>query len=104
MNLAESQFDFLKDVDPLMHELLVSAGAVYYTAPVHTLVQTRKFAEALVNKVAQANSLDIPDQSDFLSRIRLIENRLKLKPEFISVLHTLRINGNKGAHDICVMY
>lgn len=24
MNLAESQFDFLKDVDPLMHALLVS--------------------------------------------------------------------------------
>jgi type I restriction enzyme, R subunit len=99
MNLTESQFDFLKDVDPLMHALLVSAEAVYYTAPAHTLVQTRKFAEALVNKVAQANGLDIPDQSDFLSRIRLIENRLKLKPEFISVLHTLRINGNKGAHD-----
>ena len=99
MNLAESQFDFLKDVDPLMHALLVSAEAAYYTAPAHTLVQTRKFAEALVNKVAQANQLEVPEQADFLSRIRLLENRLKLKADFVSVLHTLRINGNKGAHD-----
>ena len=99
MNLAESQFDFLKDVDPLMHALFVSAEAAYYTAPAHTLVQTRKFAEALVNKVAQANQLEVPQQSDFLSRIRLVENRLKLKADFISVLHTLRVNGNKGAHD-----
>ena len=99
MNLAESQFDFLKDVDPLMHALLVSAEAAYYTAPAHTLVQTRKFAETLVNKVAQANQLEVPEQSDFLSRIRLVENRLKLKADFISVLHTLRVNGNKGAHD-----
>ncbi|KOR13254.1 MULTISPECIES: type I restriction-modification system endonuclease [Acinetobacter] len=99
MNLNESQFDFLKDVDPLMHALLVSAEVAYYTAPAHTLVQTRKFAEALVNKVAQANQLELPEQSDFLSRIRLVENRLKLKADFISVLHTLRVNGNKGAHD-----
>lgn len=99
MNLAESQFDFLKDVDPLMHALLVSAEAAYYTAPAHTLVQTRKFAEILVNKVAQSNQLEIPEQADFLSRIRLLENRLKLKADFISVLHTLRVNGNKGAHD-----
>lgn len=99
MNLTESQFDFLKDVDPLMHALLVSAEAAYYTAPAHTLVQTRKFAEILVNKVAQANQLEIPEQADFLSRIRLLENRLKLKADFISVLHTLRVNGNRGAHD-----
>ena len=99
MNLAESQFDFLKDVDPLMHALLISAEVVYYTAPAHTLVQTRKFAESLVSKVLRANEIEIPEQADFHSRIKLLENKLQLKTDFISVLHTLRINGNKGAHD-----
>lgn len=95
----ESQFDFLKDIDALMHALLISAEASYYTAPAHTLVQTRKFAEALVNKVLHANKVEIPEQADFLTRIRLLENKLNLKADFISVLHTLRMNGNKGAHD-----
>ncbi len=99
MNLAESQFDFLKDVDPLMHALLISAEVAYYTAPAHTLVQTRKFAESLVSKVLRANEIEIPEQADFHSRIKLLENKLQLKTDFISVLHTLRINGNKGAHD-----
>lgn len=99
MDLAESQFDFLKDVDPLMHALLISAEVAYYTAPAHTLVQTRKFAESLVSKVLRANEIEIPEQADFHSRIKLLENKLQLKTDFISVLHTLRINGNKGAHD-----
>ena len=82
MDLAESQFDFLKDVDPLMHALLISAEVAYYTAPAHTLVQTRKFAESLVSKVLRANEIEIPEQADFHSRIKLLENKLQLKTDF----------------------
>lgn len=70
MILAESQFDFLKDLDPLMHALLMSAEAAYYTAAAHTLVQTRKFAESLVNKILHANQIEIPEQDELHSRIR----------------------------------
>ncbi|MHA3116567.1 DEAD/DEAH box helicase family protein [Acinetobacter sp. ANC 4635] len=83
-----------------MHALLVSAEAAYYSAPAHTLVQTRKFAEAFVNRLAYANKIEFTEQTDFVSRIRRLENELDLKTDLISVLHTLRKNGNKGAHEL----
>lgn len=100
MNLVESQFDFLKDIDPLMHTLLLSAEASYYSAPAHTLVQTRKFAESVVNRLAQAHKIEFLEQTDFATRIRRIESELDLNPELIMVLHNLRKNGNKGAHEL----
>lgn len=57
MNSVESQFDFLKDIDLLMHTLLVSAEASYYSKPAHTLVQMRKFEESIVNSLARANRI-----------------------------------------------
>lgn len=99
-SLVESQFAFVKEIDPLMHALLVSAEASYYSAPAHTLVQTRKFAESLVNRLALANNVEFSIQVDFATRIRRLENEVDLKAELISVLHTLRKNGNKGAHEL----
>lgn len=40
-----------------MHTLLVSVVVSYYFAPVHTLVQTRKFAESIVNSLARENRI-----------------------------------------------
>lgn len=99
-NLVESQFEFVKEIDPLMHALLVSAEASYYSAPAHTLVQTRKFAESLVNRLAFANKIEFTEQTDFVTRIRRLENEIEIKADLISVLHTLRKNGNKGAHEL----
>lgn len=99
-NLVESQFEFVKEIDPLMYALLLSAEASYYSAPAHTLVQTRKFAESLVNQLARANKIEFTEQTDFAARIRRLENTIDIKADFISVLHTLRKNGNKGAHDL----
>lgn len=99
-DIVESQFEFVKEIDPLMHALLVSAEASYYSAPAHTLVQTRKFAESLVNQLARANKIEFTEQIDFAARIRRLENTIDIKADFISVLHTLRKNGNKGAHDL----
>ncbi|WEI21906.1 DUF4145 domain-containing protein [Acinetobacter bereziniae] len=99
-DLVESQFEFVKDIDPLMHALLFSAEASYYSAPAHTLVQIRKFAERLVNQLAIANQIEFTEQTDFATRIRRLENAIDIKADFISVLHTLRKNGNKGAHDL----
>lgn len=99
-NIVESQFEFVKEIDPLMHALLESAESSYYSAPAHTLVQTRKFAESLVNRLAIANKIEFTEQTDFATRIRRLENTIDIKADFISVLHTLRKNGNKGAHDL----
>lgn len=99
-NIVDSQFDFVNEIDPLMYALLLSAEASYYSAPAHTLVQTRKFAESLVNRLALANKIEFTEQTDFATRIRRLENTLDIKADFISVLHILRKNGNKGAHDL----
>ena len=60
---VESQFEFVKEIDPLMHALLLSAETSYYSAPAHTLVQTRKFAESLVNRLAIANKIEFTEQT-----------------------------------------
>lgn len=99
-DIVDSQFEFVKEIDPLMHALLVSAEASYYSAPAHTLVQTRKFAESLVTRLAVANKIEFTEQTDFATRIRRLENEIEIKADFITVLHTLRKNGNKGAHEL----
>ena len=83
---VESQFEFVKEIDPLMHALLLSAETSYYSAPAHTLVQTRKFAESLVNQLARANKIEFTEQTDFATRIRRLENTIDIKADFISDL------------------
>ena len=100
--VAISQFDFIKAHHPLMHKVLLKAEVFFYSDPDHTLVETRKFVELLVNWLAELKNLDFSEKPTLDLRIRMLDDALKLDSEFVHALHSIRKSGNKGAHEINV--
>ena len=78
--VAISQFDFIKTSYPLMHKVLLKAEAFFYSDPDHTLVETRKFVELLVNWLAELKKLDFSEKPTLEVCIKMVDDALKLDP------------------------
>ena len=84
-----------------MHTTLVKAEALYDAYPEYTVVETRKFAELLVNLIGEKLKLDFitKPRPTLDERIKLISSKVTLDSEFLEALKILRLTGNQGAHE-----
>jgi type I restriction enzyme R subunit len=97
-NNENSNFGFLKEHDPLFFELANSAEQAFVRDPNTTLIKMRQFGEAIAQDLATRCGITFDErvsQSDLLYQV---SRELSLDPDIRNVFHTLRIAGNKAAH------
>lgn len=100
MSRAESSnFSFLVDQDPLLHEIGCSAEAAFFSDPNAALVKLRQLAEHLTRNVAA--HLGIPSDKDinFFDLIGTVRSRIHIDDKILRLLHHLRTKGNEAVHE-----
>lgn len=94
-----SNFAFLADQDPLLHQIGTTAEAAFHTDSNVTLVKLRQLAEHLTRNAAAQLGL-IPDaESNFLNLIASLKSRIDVDEKVIRLLHHLRMSGNEAVHE-----
>lgn len=94
-----SNFAFLVDQDPLMHEIGASAEALFYTDPNATLVKLRQLAEQLARNAAANLGIPFDREAKFFDLIVSIRSRIDIDDKVLRLLHHLRKSGNEAAHE-----
>lgn len=97
--LELSNFDFLREHDPIFFQLANSAERIFAGEPNACLIKLRQFGEALAQDLATRAGIEFDattTQADLLSRI---SREIRLDPTIRDLFHTLRIEGNKATHE-----
>ncbi len=97
--MAESSnFDFLKEHDPVFLQLASTAERAFASDPNTTLIKLRQLGEALAQDLAARAGIELVatiSQSDLLYRL---SREIQLDGNIRNLFHTLRIEGNKATH------
>ncbi len=97
--MAESSnFDFLKEHDPVFLQLASTAERAFASDPNTTLIKLRQLGEALAQDLAARAGIELLatiSQSDLLYRL---SREIQLDGNIRNLFHTLRIEGNKATH------
>lgn len=99
MENTPSNFEFLKEHDPLFFQLARRAEEYFVQDPNASLIKLRQFGEALTRDMASQISMvrhDREDQAPFFNRVA---NRLDLDRTLTSLFHEIRKDGNKATHE-----
>lgn len=95
---ASSNFDFLKEHDPLFLQLATAAEHVFSSDPNTTLIKLRQFGEALAQDVAARSGVEFDATTSQAELLARLQRDLGLDPAIRHLFHTLRIEGNKATH------
>lgn len=93
-----SNFEFLKQHDPVYFQLASTAEQVFASDPNTTLMKLRQLGEALAQDVAARSGITFDDgtnQNDLLYRIN---REVGLEPGIKQLFHSLRVEGNRATH------
>ncbi len=99
-----SNFEFLKEYDPIFFKLTNSAERIFAIDPNACMVKFRQFGEALAKDVAARAVIRIEKQDKQTDLLRKIRNGLDLEPKVIDLFHDLRISGNAATHEFETSY
>jgi type I restriction enzyme R subunit len=94
----KSNFDFLKQHDPLFFQLAFSAERVFASDPNTTLIKLRQFGEALAQNLAVRCGIEFDDQTAQADLLYRLNRQIRLDPKVLELFHTLRIEGNRATH------
>lgn len=97
--METSNFEFLKEHSPIFHQLAATAEQAFAADPNTTLIKLRQLGEALAQEIAANSGIEFDEtvsQADLLFRIN---RQIRLDPTVRQLFHTLRIEGNKAAHE-----
>lgn len=102
VNLGQStsQFLFLKEISPLLFDVLNLAEQYYTADPNSTLVKVRQFGENLMRQLAINAQLMIEQNWNNFEIINQVSDKLKLDQDVRLAFHRIRKLGNTGAHEV----
>ena len=95
---TSTNFDFLKEHDPLFVELAASAERAFASDPNTTLIKLRQFAEAIAQHLAARSGVEFDEQTSQADLLYSLNRELRFEPVVRELFHTLRIEGNKATH------
>ena len=95
---TSTNFDFLKEHDPLFVELAASAERAFASDPNTTLIKLRQFAEAIAQHLAARSGVEFDEQTSQADLLYRLNRELRFEPVVRELFHTLRIEGNKATH------
>lgn len=93
-----SNFSFLAEHDPLFVELACAAERAFVGDPNTTLIKLRQLGEAMAQHIAVLTGIEFDETTSQADLLYKIHRELKLEPIVRELFHTLRIEGNKAAH------
>ncbi len=94
-----SNFEFLKEHDPLFVELASAAERAFSSDPNTTLIKLRQLGEALAQNLAVRLGVQLDSQTSQLDLLNKINRELQLEPTVRKLFHTLRVEGNRATHE-----
>lgn len=94
-----SNFAFLADQEPLLHQIGTTAEAAFYTDSNVTLVKLRQLAEHLARNAAAQLGIVSEADENFFSLISSLKSRIDVDEKVIRLLHHLRKSGNEAVHE-----
>lgn len=94
----KSNFDFLKEHDPVFCQIGSSAERAFPHDPNTTLIKLRQLAEAMAQDLAARAGIQFDDKTTQADLLYKIQREIRLDPLIKDVFHTLRIEGNKATH------
>lgn len=93
-----SNFDFLKEHDPVFLQLASAAERAFAGDPNTTLIKLRQLGEALVQDMAARCGIEFDEQTSQADLLYKLNREIRLDETIRNLFHTLRIEGNKATH------
>jgi type I restriction enzyme R subunit len=94
----KSNFDFLKEHDPVFFQLAVAAEQQFSADPNTTLIKLRQLGEALAQHIAARCGIEFDDKTSQADLLFKLNREIRLDPNIRDLFHTLRVEGNKATH------
>lgn len=99
MSQPISNFEFLKEHNPIFFELAHSAEQVFASDPNTTLIKLRQLGEAFAQDIAARCGITFDELTPQADLIHQIDRELRLDPTIRNLFHTIRVEGNKATHE-----
>ena len=96
--MNSNNFEFLKEHDPVFHQLALGAERAFTRDPNTTLIKLRQLGEALAQSVAARSGIAFEPGTSQVELLARIDRELQLDPAVRSLFHVLRVEGNKATH------
>ena len=94
-----TNFAFLSDQEPLLHQIATAAEDSFYSDSNVTLVKLRQLAEHLTRGAAARLGITLGTDENFFSLIAALKSRIDVDEKVIRLLHHLRKSGNEAVHE-----
>ncbi|MET1256394.1 type I restriction-modification system endonuclease [Aliikangiella maris] len=93
-----SNFEFLKEHDPIFFQLANGAEKGFASDPNMTLVKLRQLGEAFAEDIAARCDIDFNEQTTQKELLFKVGREIRLERSIQDLFHTLRREGNKAVH------
>jgi type I restriction enzyme R subunit len=101
---ASTNFEFLKEHDPVFLQLATTAEQVFASDPNTTLIKLRQLGEALAQDLASRAGIDFDISTSQADLLYKLGRDIQLDQNIRSLFHTLRIEGNKATHSFRTLH
>ncbi|SPJ32407.1 type I restriction-modification system endonuclease [Kushneria phyllosphaerae] len=91
-------FGFLAEHDPLFVQLAAAAERAFSSDPNTTLIKLRQLGEAIAQHIAALSGIEFDDQTSQSDLLYRLNKTLQFEAVTRELFHTLRVEGNKAAH------
>ena len=99
MDISNSNFDFLREHDPVFYQLGSAAEGAFSGDPNTTLIKLRQLAEALAQDLAARSGIKFDETTSQAVLLSKLNSEIRLDPTIRKLFHTLRIEGNRANHE-----
>lgn len=96
--MQTSNFEFLKEHDPLFFQLARSAENAFASDPNTTLIKLRQLGEVMAQHIATCSGIAFNQDTKQIDLLYAIQRELQLPPVIRDLFHTLRKEGNRATH------
>ena len=93
-----SNFEFLKEHDPIFFQLAFAAEQSFSADPNTTLIKLRQLAEAFAQDMAARCGIEFDEKTTQADLLFKLNREIRLDPNILDLFHTLRVEGNRAIH------
>ncbi len=96
--MLSSNFNFLEEEFPLLHNLAQAAEYNLYQDPGTSLFKLRQYGESMTEQIFDTYGMDLPENNTFQNRVYILRNQGILPSNIIDHFTILRHKGNDAVH------
>ncbi|HEX23070.1 MAG TPA: DUF4145 domain-containing protein, partial [Chromatiales bacterium] len=97
-------FHFLHEHDPVFLPLAAAAERAFASDPNTTLIKLRQLGEALAQDLAARSGIAFDETTTQADLLWKLHREIHLDPTIREIFHTLRIEGNRAAHQFSTQH